>query len=178
MSLEKDLGQTTVDHIDGNPSNNRIENLRWASHSEQQQFAEASGTRASNASRRSKPVLGRKHGVEEEWVRYASAHEAARALGVSKGSIPRCCGKEGRTTGGYEFKYAEGNEPDVLPEEVWKPYESAWVSSLGRFRSTKGIVTTPKPARSGYVSVTINRKEYLLHRLMAVAFGLDKEEGH
>ena len=66
-------------------------------------------------------MLGRKRGVAgEQWVQYASAREAARDLGVSQGNISRCCGKEGRTAGGYEFKYAEGNEPDVLPGEVWR----------------------------------------------------------
>ena len=66
----------------------------------------------------------------------------------------------------------EGNEVDVLKGKEWRESKSAWVSSLGWFKSTKGVVSTPKPARSGYVSVTINRKRYLLHRLMVVAFGL------
>ena len=61
-------------------------------------------------------MLGRKHGQgEEEWVRFASFTEAGQRLGLHAGHISRCCGKQGRkTTGGNEFKYAEGNEDDVL----------------------------------------------------------------
>ena len=39
FNLPKRIDQTTVDHIDGNPSNNRLENLRWASPSEQVQYS-------------------------------------------------------------------------------------------------------------------------------------------
>ena len=64
----------------------------------------------------------------------------------------------------------------VLGGEEWKPYESAWVSSLGRFKSSRGVVSTPKPKRSGYVEVKINGKNHLLHRLIAIAFDLPKED--
>ena len=52
----------------------------------------------------------------------------------------------------------------------------AAVSSLGRFRSTRGVVNTPKPQKSGYVAVRINGKKYLLHRLIATAFKLPKTD--
>lgn len=52
----------------------------------------------------------------------------------------------------------------------------AAVSSLGRFRSTKGVVSTPKPSSKGYVSVKIHKKSYYLHRLSAFAFQLPRKE--
>ncbi len=52
----------------------------------------------------------------------------------------------------------------------------AAVSSLGRFRSTRGVVHTPKPKKSGYVAVRINGKNYLLHRLVATAFKLPETD--
>lgn len=52
----------------------------------------------------------------------------------------------------------------------------AAVSSLGRFRSTRGVVSTPKARTNGYVEVGIHGKKYLLHRLVAVAFGIRKTD--
>ena len=49
------------------------------------------------------------------------------------------------------------------------------MSSFGRFRSTFGVVSTPKPSKSGYVIVMIQKKNYRIHRLMAYAFLLDKK---
>ena len=176
FGLEKRDDQNTVDHIDNNPSNNRLENLRWASRSEQVKHSYATNkNRASNAPKRSKPIEGRVLGAEA-WVPYASSHEAARELGLNQGSISACCSGRYKQTGGYEFRYGEANEVAVLPGEEWKPYESAWVSSFGRFKSSTGVVSTPKPMKSGYVSVQINGKQHQLHVLMAIAFGLPKRD--
>jgi len=131
--------------------------------------------RASNAQRTSKPVEARKLGAED-WVPYASSNEAARSLGLNPGNITACCSGRCKQTGGYEFWWGEANEVAVLPGEVWKPYESAWVSSLGRFKSSTGVISTPKPRKSGYVEVQVNSKKHQLHRLMAIAFGLPKRD--
>ena len=118
FALEKLDDQDTVDHIDNNPSNNRLENLRWASKSEQIKHSYATNkNRASSAPKRSKPVEGRKLGAEE-WVPYASVNEAARVLGLNQGHISKSCRKGGQT-GGYEFRYGEANEVAVLEGEVW-----------------------------------------------------------
>ena len=68
--------QDTVDHVDGNPSCNGLENLRWASRSEQVKYSYATNeNRESNATRLSKSVEGRVLGAEA-WVPYASSMEA------------------------------------------------------------------------------------------------------
>jgi hypothetical protein len=176
FGLEKRDDQTTVDHIDNNPSNNRLENLRWASRSEQIKHSYATNkNRTSSAPKQSKPVEGRVLGAEE-WVPYASTMEAARSLGLDSGSISACCSGKRKQAGGYEFRWGVPNEVAVLEGEVWKPYESAWVSSLGRFKSSTGVVSTPKPMKSGYVSVRVNGKLHLIHVLMAIAFGLEKRD--
>ena len=120
FGLEKRDDQDTVDHIDNSPSNNHLDNLRWASKSEQMKHSYATNkTRGSSAQRTSKPVEGRKLGAEA-WVPYASGEEAARSLELKHGSISACCRGRIKQTGGYEFRWGEANEVAVLEGEVWK----------------------------------------------------------
>ena len=95
---------------------------------------------------------------------------------MNQGGISKCCRKPGTQAGGYEFRRGEPNEPAVLPGEVWKPYESAKVSSLGRFEDSRGIVKTPIPKEDGYVSVIVNSKNHGIHILIAKAFDLPRRE--
>jgi hypothetical protein len=119
FGLPKRDDQDTVDHIDNNPSNNRLENLRWASRSEQVKHSYATNkNRASSAPKQSKPVEGRVLGAEE-WVPYVSSHEAARGLGLKSGGISACCRGVQKQTGGYEFRWGEANEVEVLEGEIW-----------------------------------------------------------
>ena len=50
------------------------------------------------------------------------------------------------------------------------------VSSLGRFKSSFGVISTPKPTKSGYVTVRINGKNHYIHVLMTLAFTLPKRD--
>ena len=121
FGLPRKDDQDEIDHIDGNPSNNRLDNLRWANRSEQVRHSYATNkTRGSSAPKRSKPVLGRALGTQE-WTQYPSTVEAARSLGLQSGNISACClGKQKRVGGDYEFKWADANEVAVLPGEIWR----------------------------------------------------------
>ena len=48
------------------------------------------------------------------------------------------------------------------------------VSSLGRFRSSRGVVTTPRVATGRYATVGVHGKALVLHRLIARAFDLPR----
>ena len=60
----------------------------------------------------------------------------------------------------------------VTKSSITKPQ----VSSLGRFKSSRGVVSTPKPMKSGYVQVMVNGKNHYIHRLIAIAFDLPKRD--
>ena len=74
----------------------------------------------------------------------------------------------------YEVRFADPAEPPLLDGEEWRTVDAngAAVSSHGRYRNSRGVVNTPTPARSGYVSVTISGKSTSMHRAVAEAFGL------
>ena len=74
----------------------------------------------------------------------------------------------------YEFKYT--SQPD-FPNEEWRQVPNghgAAVSSLGRFQSTRGVISAPSLHSSGYVQVVIAKKHHMVHRLMAIAFDLPR----
>ena len=120
FNLPKREDQSEVDHIDGNPSNNHLTNLRWANVSEQIKNSYATNkNRGRCAGKLSKPVEGKKIG-ESIWIKYVSVSDAVRKLDLHPGPIVACCRKDRKKSGGYEFRYAEQNEPELLEGEIWK----------------------------------------------------------
>lgn len=92
-------GYREVNHIDGDPSNNRVDNLEWCD-------------RSQNITHASK-VLNRKMGTRKKVLCvetgeiFESGAEAARAKGLHKNAIPCVLGPrhQSKTTGGYHWKY-------------------------------------------------------------------------
>ena len=85
----------TVNHINENKEDNRVENLEWATMKEQVQH----GT---SLERRSKKVL-----CVETGVIYDSTMEVERQTGLSHGNISKCCKGKYKTCGGYHWEYVE-----------------------------------------------------------------------
>ena len=61
-------------------------------------------TRRSNATQQRKPVYGRKHKTDDEWVEYPSMSDAAGKLNLRAGNISRVTKGKRNQTGGYVFK--------------------------------------------------------------------------
>lgn len=88
----------TVDHIDRNPSNNNVENLRWSSYNMQNYNRDCPKNTAS-----SKPVL--QYTPEGELVReWPSVSECGRN-GFNKCNVSSCCKGIYEQHKGYIFKY-------------------------------------------------------------------------
>ena len=165
-----------VNHKDGVPANNRADNLAWATTPWEisQHSHDTNAERKSNAPKRSKPVLGRRRGSEEEWVEYESSGAAARALGVRSSSVSACCRGKVKRAGDYEFKLAPlAEDQHDRPGEEWREAQlecgaSRRVSNLGRVRTAFGIITEGSDS-GGYLRVSINGEYHRVHRLVAQA---------
>lgn len=96
-----------VNHIDGNPLNNHVSNLEWATRIENQRHAYATGLNKGvqkNDPIRSKPVIKLTvSGAEIET--YPSASEAARQNNVAPSNINHAI-KQNTHSNGHYWKYA------------------------------------------------------------------------
>lgn len=99
-----------IDHIDGNPSNNRAENLRWVTHTEN--LNNPITLKRKSLSAMGNHMLGKKGSLHHNSKKvlcietntiYGGVAEAMRKTGAK--SISGCCCGRRKTTGGFHWKF-------------------------------------------------------------------------
>lgn len=160
-----------VDHINTIPYDNRIENIRFCTQSEN----------CNNPITKSK--IGKQGGLRCKIKQlckdgkcigvWNGFQEIKEELGFDTRSVYDVCRGKNETAYGFKWEYYE--EPD-LEGEIWKQHSTLniQVSNKGRIKKIKknGLTYIPelKKHSNGYVKVQIKGKDYMVHRLVAELF--------
>jgi len=170
-----------VNHKDKNGLNNNVSNLEWNSHQENSIHRSNGVTQTTN---QNMSIYRVDKDTGEKLEKYDSI-ELAGEWAFKQGLVKNI--HSGRTNisnmirGVYKissgFKWIL-EEQESLENEIWKQViikdkdtTNYYVSSLGRFKNSKGIIMKDyKPHHSGYIYVRVNKDKYALHRLVAFTF--------
>jgi hypothetical protein len=180
----------TVNHIDHDPFNNNVENLEWMTMKEQNNNKRKI-TRGVN-SFGVRPVYRIDKDTNEKLELYHSIALAAewvfnnKLTTITEFNEGKCiksaiCAvaqeKRQKSAYGYKWKYCIENENKYqdekwidIPSELINGSKDFKVSDFGRVRNHKGRITEGSKDHSGYRCVSIYRKHYSLHRIVAIIF--------
>lgn len=112
--IDNEMDKPQVNHIDGDKSNNRVENLEWVTASENQIHSYSKGlNKGSEKQKEAVRINGLKNSIKvlqlnkenkilKEWK---SLSEIERVLKIPAGNISHCCKGRRKTAGGFMWRY-------------------------------------------------------------------------
>lgn len=158
-----------IDHIDRDPRNNNLINLRCVT-------ARYNTKNRKAFNKNAQRIKVGQYNIKGKLIRYySSLREASKKAGLSLTRIAACCcGKDDRGPyknhfGGFVWKSFKAPR---LKNEIWKPINGtdASISNMGRVKMKHGRITYGSETPHGYMRCGIAGKHVLIHRLVATAF--------
>lgn len=160
------INSLQIDHVDNNPSNNKVENLRVVTAAENVNFSYNK-----NPERKTKSAVGKYRAIRciSSGKEYASSTVAAKELGLEATNITAVL--KGRLQHIKNLKFEYIPQPD-LDGEIWKehPILGINVSTMGRITTHRGVKTFGCLESNGYMKLNIKGKRFHAHRVVAETF--------
>ncbi len=176
--IENPDNKPTVDHIDRNPANNAVVNLKWANYKEQ-----GENTVHDRSNDVGKAVWQLDINTGNKIKLHQSAKDAVIDLGknekINAVNFIRIAAKKGNTNAyGYKWEY-DIRQIEEYDNEEWKLYieitnNKYYVSNYGRIKNNDQLMVGF--IKKGYYYVSINKKNLRVHILVAKLFVKNDDE--
>jgi hypothetical protein len=170
-----------VDHINGNKKDNRVDNLRYCTDSENTSNAYRTGNLKPTGC---KKVHKLDYDTGKIIATYNSAKEAMRKNNMkSSNHISGCCNGTCPSAGGFKWVWADpdSTEPELFDDEIFKKIPNMKLSNykVSNYGKVKNIITKKMlkttSTKKGYYRVSLSNDEkipqcHYVQRLVALAF--------
>jgi hypothetical protein len=182
----------TVNHINHDTFDNRVENLEWSTQKEQIEHNYNTETKKRKTNR-ARSVVCFDKSTNEKIEEFRSLSEASLWLNVKSNSNNvesclagiRCSLNNEYVCKGYIWKYNDLEIKDLdgefwkeIPEDLTCGKKNYWISNKGRFKNNRGKIVEVNNHKH-YIVVSFRNKEkkltYQLHRLIGKLFVLNPE---